>query len=369
MVRVTKFRRSNGVWYARYWLDGRRCAESARTQSESAAESYRLRREMELNAGIQPVRYSDVEGLAKRYLGGQPVDVSPSHRREALRCLRVFLRICGRKRADGSYHLSTGQLIPEIIDRFVLRRRQVRMYDGTQRDSRGRKVVRYHPASNVTLRKELRYLSSFFNWCCRQRPPYLRENPIPLSNASSVKDDAKPHFMVTEDELRALLGVCQTARQYLFIMLAWWTGARRSELLGLHFYHFDFQGRTVQMAHGKNRMYGILPVAPEILDAVKGLYAGAGEADPLFPKDPFPWHGFAGLCKKAGVRHHRFHDLRISASMRIRSGGFDAGIAGQWVGNTRETNLRYYTDLTAVGTRIGSLLRVEGLPPVPPQTA
>ena len=59
--------------------------------------------------------------------------------------------------------------------------------NGSRHDPRGRKVVRRKQISNVTLRKELRYLSGFLNWLCRQRPPYLRENPISLSNAKSIQ--------------------------------------------------------------------------------------------------------------------------------------------------------------------------------------
>jgi integrase len=147
--------------------------------------------------------------------------------------LSVFLQICGRKKRDGTYHLPTEKLAPDLIDRFIGRRQSFRMYDGQTQDRNGRKIVRIRAVSNVTLRKELRYLSAFFNWCCRQRPPYLRENPIKLSNASSIKSDARPHYMVTEEEFRALLRVCETPRQYLFLLLGWWTGGRRSDAEGV----------------------------------------------------------------------------------------------------------------------------------------
>lgn len=204
MVRVTKFRRSNGVWYVRYAMGGERAAESARTRSESVAESYRIRREMEINAGIQPVRHGDVGDLIGCYLEAMPPKTSPAHRGEAERILKGFLQICGRKRAEDIYVLKTGQLSPETVDRFIARRPKEQLHDGSKRSKIGRRVSRYKPVSNVTLRKELRYLSGFFNWCCRQRPPYLRENPIPLSNAASLKNDSRPHFMITEEEFRAL---------------------------------------------------------------------------------------------------------------------------------------------------------------------
>ncbi len=89
--------------------------------------------------------------------------------------------------------------------------------------------MRHRPISNVTLKTELRYLSGFFNWWCRQRPRYLGENPIQLSNAANLKNDAKPHYMITVDEFRALLKACETAEEYLFVMLGWWTGGPRGK--------------------------------------------------------------------------------------------------------------------------------------------
>ena len=106
---------------------------------------------------------------------------------------------------------------------------------------------------------------------------------------------------------------------------------RRSDILALHYYHFDFKACTVQIMHPKRNMYGVLPLSRGIIKLVERLYADADEADPVFPKDPLPYHAFERLCRQAGIRHHRFHDFRISTSMIIKSGGFDASLAALWV--------------------------------------
>ncbi len=369
MIRVTKFQRRNGYWYVRHWLAGQALDESTRTKSEPAAETYRLRRELEINAGIQPLRHAEIGQLIERCLEYSTPRTSEKHCHEVRRVLNGFLQLSGRRRKDGTYRLRTEQLTPETIDRYIKLRVEVHLHDGERFDSRGRRIIRRRPISNVTLRTELRYLSGFFNWCCRQRPPYLRENPIPLSNARNIKSDAKQHYMITDEEFQALLGVCRTPRQYLFLLLGWWTGGRRGEILALHYYHFDFQARTVTVAHKKNNMSSLIPLSQMIVGIVEDLYAQADEADKVFPKDPLPSHGFARLCQEAGIRHHRFHDFRISCSMKIKSGGFDASLAGLWVGNQATTNRAHYTDLTAVARQIGSLLEVSDLPPVPLQNA
>ena len=68
VIHVAKFRRSNRYWYVRYWIDGRAVDESAHTHNESAAESLRRRREIEINAGIQPLRHADLGSLIDQYL-------------------------------------------------------------------------------------------------------------------------------------------------------------------------------------------------------------------------------------------------------------------------------------------------------------
>lgn len=369
MIRVSKLTRPNGYWYVRYWVGGQAVDESTRTKSESAAEQHRLRREMEINAGIQPLKLAEVGDLIQRYLGAFPPHITAKHRHEVNRVLRIFVHVYGRRSRNGKSRLQTQQLTPEMIDRYIAQRQTYQLHDGSNRSRIGRRIVRKKPISNVTLKTELRYLSGFFNWCCRQRPPYLRGNPIRLSNAKSIRGDAKPRYMITDVEFKALLKACTDPRQYLFLLLGWWTGGRRSEILGLHYYHFDFDVCTVDITHGKNNMHGRLPLSPTILQLVKDLYKDAQEADPVFPKAPLPSHSFGHLCKEAGIRHHRFHDFRISTSMKIKCGGFDAGLAGLWVGNQAATNRAHYTDLTAVATQIGSLLEVSDLPPVPSQSA
>jgi len=212
MDRVGKFKRgSNGYWYTRYRIGGRPIDESARTQDEALAEHLRLRREIEINAGIQPLQHAEMDELVRLYLECLPPQTSKKHRHEVHRTLQGFLQLCGRKRADGTHWLQTQQVTPAVVDYYIRRRAATSLHQGDDRDMRGWRIVRKRPVSNVTLRTELRYLSGFFNWCCRQRPPFLRENPIPLSNASAIRNDPKPHFMITDDELRALLCVCVAA--------------------------------------------------------------------------------------------------------------------------------------------------------------
>ncbi len=108
MIRVTRFKRKvGGNWYVRYWVDGRLVDESARTKNETEAIRVQARREVELNAGIQPIKHGDIGDLIERYLASLPPKTSKSHHHEAGRILNGFVRICGRKRRDDTFRLSS----------------------------------------------------------------------------------------------------------------------------------------------------------------------------------------------------------------------------------------------------------------------
>lgn len=80
MIRVSKFRRPSGYWYVRYWLAGRPVDESARTTTESAAEAYRVRREIEINTGFEPIRHAASEQLIGLYLQRRAAVRRPAER-------------------------------------------------------------------------------------------------------------------------------------------------------------------------------------------------------------------------------------------------------------------------------------------------
>jgi hypothetical protein len=89
MIRVSKRMRANGYWYVRFWANGRVVDESAKTKRESQAESYRLRREFEINAGVEPLRHADMNDPIDLYLDGLPPKTSEHHRSVAIRTPRA----------------------------------------------------------------------------------------------------------------------------------------------------------------------------------------------------------------------------------------------------------------------------------------
>ncbi len=96
MIRASRWKRPNGYWYVRYWVNGGKVDELVRTRSESAAVAHRVRREIELNAGYKPIRHADLGDLVEAYLTSMPPKTTADHKRVARRVLITFLRLCGR---------------------------------------------------------------------------------------------------------------------------------------------------------------------------------------------------------------------------------------------------------------------------------
>lgn len=93
-IHIAKSGRSNGYGSVRDWIDGRAVDESAHTRNESAAESQRLKREIEINAGIQPIRHADVGELVETYREAMPPRTS------ALQRAALHVRLAARYTAE-----------------------------------------------------------------------------------------------------------------------------------------------------------------------------------------------------------------------------------------------------------------------------
>lgn len=79
MIRVSRFKRGvGGCPYVRYRVGGRVVDESTKTRDEVAAERLRTKRQIEINARIQPVKYADVGDLIDRYRAALPPGTSDS---------------------------------------------------------------------------------------------------------------------------------------------------------------------------------------------------------------------------------------------------------------------------------------------------
>lgn len=129
------------------------------------------------------------------------------------------------------------------------------------------------------------------------------------------------------EDIRKIAAAAKGTRDELPIMLAIWLGLRMSEILGLKW--DDLDGNVLHIRRAKvdegektTKTYSSqrdLPVPEYILGLMESAPRTSGH---VFPeKRQNIYTRFQRICKRAGVQHYRFHDLRhINASVMLALG-------------------------------------------------
>lgn len=135
----------------------------------------------------------------------------------------------------------------------------------------------------------------------------------------------------SESDMQAIVAAAKGTVYELPILLAAWLGLRRSEILGLcwrdvdgeylHIRRAVVRGENGPIEKGTKTTSGtrrihlppyltqLIQVQPKISEHILSLTA------------PSVYSGFVRVCKKAGVPHYRFHDLRhFNASTLLAEG-------------------------------------------------
>lgn len=129
------------------------------------------------------------------------------------------------------------------------------------------------------------------------------------------------------EDIRKIAAAAKGTRDELPIMLAIWLGLRMSEILGLKW--DDLDGNVLHIRRAKvdegektTKTYSSqrdLPVPEYILGLMESAPHTSGHVIP--EKRQNIYTRFQTICKRAGVQHYRFHDLRhINASVMLALG-------------------------------------------------
>lgn len=210
----------------------------------------------------------------------------------------------------------------------------------------------------------------------------VREGLVPRNVADDVSPPRHERSEInppSSEEMARLLDAAQGHRLYVLFLLAWATGARRGELLGLRRQDVDLDRRIMTIARTlhRTRAQGLVftepktPLSrrsvplPEIArrelmahlerqNAERLLVGAAYEDQGLVfatpdgkPVDPDnAARTFDGLLKKAGLPHYRFHDLRHAfATHLLELGEHPKVVQGLLGHSTINQTLNTYTHL------------------------
>jgi integrase/recombinase XerD len=160
--------------------------------------------------------------------------------------------------------------------------------------------------------------------------------------------------ILSRDELARLFAVARHAKSRSFLMLAYGSGLRLSELCHLRPEHIDSapDRRCIRVEQGKGAKDRYVPLAPDVLEVLRAWWRierprpwlFAASRDPCKPLDievAQRWYraacAHAGITKRGGI-----HTLRHCWATHLLEAGVDLHSLSQWLGHKHvSTSMRY----------------------------
>jgi integrase len=328
------------TWWVQYYRHGHLFRESARSHLKSTATTLLKVREGEIATGHAPslrVERTTFDELAALYLDDyrlndrRSLDTAEAHVVNLTKTFRGLL----------ACELGTVR-----IREHIARRRG----DGR---------------ATATINRELTALKRMFSLGARAQPPVVANIPyIPLLKGEKVR---KGFF--EEEDYRKLMAVVRPHVR-VAVAIAFWTGLRQGEILGLRWDQVDLEHGTIRLEPGttKNNEGREAPLIPEV-HGLLNEWRRMTRAE--YPECPWVCH-FRGKritqfrrawtegTQKAGLEGRLFHDLRRSAVRNMVQAGIPDVVAMRMSGHkTRSVFDRYAIvsarDLEVARTKLTAL--------------
>ena len=211
----------------------------------------------------------------------------------------------------------------------------------TQRAKSGHLKYPGKPLSNMTLNGELRILKSVLNRAVLNG--FLEKNPI--QRVRGFKDISRDRTL-TQEEYEALLGWC-SPRLSAIVQLAYWTGMRRGEILGLRWDQVDLKNKVIilEAADTKTQEKREIPLTDELMQIIKKTPRTLGVPYVFTHKGQRIKNiktAFWNAVRAAGIKDFRFHDLRHCAVTNLRKAGVSDSVIMSISGHKTYAMFRRY---------------------------
>lgn len=319
------------VFYIDYFVDGKRIREAVGKDEGKARRALEKRKEAAITgvfnlASRRGVRFPD---FADRY-----VELKRTHGRRSMRQItRVTRRL---KEYFGGFLLS--QVGLSDVEDYAKRR----LKDGVM---------------GATVNRELACLKNIFNVADRLGE-FCGKNPV--KGFEFFREEKRDAHILDLDELRRLLDAAGE-RMRRIILLAWGTGMRRGEILGLKWADIDFERGSLflkKTKSGKPRRVQLDPVVAGVLQEIERT------SEYVFPNPKTG--GPVKDTKTAWIRARekaelpktlRFHDLRHNFGTLLSERGVSLPTIMEMLGHAQiSTTMRYQNPTTEAKTRAASIL-------------
>lgn len=206
--------------------------------------------------------------------------------------------------------------------------------------------------SPATINRYGASLAAVLTWAIKRRiAPKGYVHPC-RSVERRPENNERTRFL-SDDERARLLQACKASpwpRLYLLVLLALTTGARKGELLGLHWGDVDLARGVAHVGRTKNGDPRVLVLVPAVVDELR-RFLGADKAlvfpsprrsDQAFSFEP-RWHEALAAAK---VKACRFHDLRHSTASMLAQNGATLLEIADVLGHRQLAMTKRYSHLT-----------------------
>ena len=209
--------------------------------------------------------------------------------------------------------------------------------------------------SGTTVNLDLALISHLFTVAQKDWGMPFLTNPVstmrkPTHNAGARKEGSKHQRdrRLQDGELEKILNAVSSEEVKTAILLAVYTGMRRSEIINLNLNQIDFKNRTITLEDTKNGEKRVVPLSKSAVTVLQSARKGVVTITGNVFSCGQDWisQAFLAACKKIHIKDLRFHDLRHEAISRL----FEAGLTTEEVmsisGHKTYSQLKRYTQIT-----------------------
>jgi integrase len=321
--------RRGRIWYADFYVRGKRVQESTRTGNRREAEKFYASRITDVKRGdyAMPVKVTVCE------FGQQYLEYAKANKRSWIRDRQMMNHL---NEFFGTTMLS--EVGPLAIEKYKLQR-----------------VQSMSPAS---VNREIALLKHLFN-LAEHWGFHRGRNPV--RGVKFLAEDNLQFRSLSEAEEEALVGSCSPYLQDL-VRFAINTGLRRGEILNLKWEEVDLERNVIRMLVRKTRRVLEMPLNDRALAVVRAWW-GVRRCEFVFynPETGVRfknlWQGLKKACRKARLEDVTWHTFRHTFAARLTHAGVDLVTVKELLGHSAVSmTMRYaHTNHEAKARAVGLL--------------
>jgi integrase len=201
----------------------------------------------------------------------------------------------------------------------------------------------------VTANRLVQLLRTLYNWAIKS-DLWVGENPA--HGIALFPEKSRTRFLQPDECPKFFIALREEANVDLrdFVLLALFTGARRSNVLAMRWEELDLPRSLWTIPDPKNRSPHIIPLVDEAVTVLQSRRK-RGDSNWVFPSDSKVGHvttlkrSWGHLLKRAGVENFRIHDMRRTLGSWAAGAGVSLPIIGKTLGHKSAAATQIYSRL------------------------